>query len=275
MLVNAYGPSGGAVTYQNAWMVYVLPYAVLAVPIATSAFPRLSAAAHDGDHPVFAATAAATTRAVLWVSFAGAAVLAATAYPVGEFFARLGHTQADPVVLGRAMIAFAPGLAGYGLIAHLGRALYARGHGRASAGAVVLGWLVVIGTDVALVPHVSQGWTVAALGVGNTVGMSVAGGLLIAATARVSGREALRGTGRPVAAGLLAATAGGAAGAGAAAVAGTGGTAYTLIIGAVAAIVGAAVFATVAYPFASDDARALLRRKRGSPSGSTSGSENG
>ncbi|HSA51655.1 MAG TPA: lipid II flippase MurJ, partial [Yinghuangia sp.] len=142
ILVNAHGPAGGAVTYQNAWMVYVLPYAVLAVPIATSAFPRLSAAAHEGDHPGFAATAAATTRAVLLVSFAGAAVLAATAYPVGAFFANLagGDGGVDPAVLARALVAFAPGLAGYGLIAHLGRALYARGHGRASAGAVVLGW---------------------------------------------------------------------------------------------------------------------------------------
>ncbi|MDI2131836.1 murein biosynthesis integral membrane protein MurJ [Yinghuangia seranimata] len=270
MLVNAYGPDGGAVTYQNAWMVYVLPYAVLAVPIATSAFPRLSAAAHDGDHPAFAATAAATTRAVLLVCGAGAAVLAAAAYPVGAFFAHLGggpHT-ADPAVLARALVAFAPGLAGYGLVAHLGRTLYARGHGRASAGAVVVGWTAVILTDVLLVPNVDEGWTVAALGLGNTVGMTAAGLLLAAATARTAGTAALSGAGRAALGALVAGTAGGAAGAAVAAAAGTGGTAYTLIIGAAAAIVGAVVFAAAAYPFAGADLRAI-RRGRPAPHGPT------
>ncbi|MGA4545895.1 murein biosynthesis integral membrane protein MurJ [Uniformispora flossi] len=263
MLVNAYGPDGGAVTYQNAWMVYVLPYAVLAVPIATSAFPRLSAAAHDGDHSAFAATSAATTRAVLLVSCAGTAILAAAAYPVGRFFAQIGTgTATDPAVLGRALLAFAPGLAGYGLVAHLGRALYARGHGRASAGAVVLGWTAAVAADVVLVRAVPESWTVAALGAGNTLGMTVAGLLLAWATARTVGRAALHGALRTTAAGLAAAALGGAAGAGLAAAAGTGGTGYTLIIGAAAAILGAAVFAAAVYPFAGADARRLLRRGR-------------
>ncbi|UGQ10250.1 hypothetical protein LO772_25740 [Yinghuangia sp. ASG 101] len=264
ILVNAHGPAGGAVTYQNAWMVYGLPYAVLAVPIATSAFPRLSAAAHEDDHDGFAATAAATTRAVLLVSFAGAAVLVAAAYPVGGFFAGLGGADADvdPAVLARALVAFAPGLAGYGLIAHLGRALYARGHGRASAGAVVLGWAAVVATDLVLVPAVDPGWSVAALGAGNTVGMTVAGVLLVAATARAAGRAALRGAARATTAGLVAAAVGGAAGAGLAQVWGTGGTVHSLLAGTTAAIVGAAVFAAVACALAGPDARALLARRR-------------
>lgn len=263
MLVNAHGPEGGAVAYQNAWMVYVLPYAILAVPIATSAFPRLSAAAHDGDHPGFAGTAAATTRVVLLVSFAGAALLAATAYPVGAFFAALSGGGTDPAVMARALIAFAPGLAGYGLVAHLGRALYARGHGRASAGAVVLGWLAVIVTDVLLVPAVDPDWAVAALGLGNTVGMTLAGALLLAATAQVAGRPALRGVARSAAAGAVAAGAGGTAGAALAHALGTGGTAHSLITGAAAAVAGAAVFAAVAYPTAGPDTRALAARLRG------------
>jgi putative peptidoglycan lipid II flippase len=264
MLVNAHGPDGGAVTYQNAWMVYVLPYAVLAVPIATSAFPRLSAAAHGGDHPAFAATAAATTRAVLLVSCAGAALLVATAYPVGRFFSRVGDSGLDPAVLARALIAFAPGLLGYGLVAHLGRALYARGHGRASAGAVVLGWLAVIVTDVALVPAVPADWTVAALGAGNSVGMTLAGALLVAATARTSGPEALRGVGRAAGAGLCAAAAGGTAGwalAAAVGSGGTGGVVGTLLVGAAAAVVGGAVFAAAAHLTAGPDVRALLPRR--------------
>ncbi|MCF2531918.1 murein biosynthesis integral membrane protein MurJ [Yinghuangia soli] len=262
MLVSAHAPDGGLVTYQNAWMVYTLPYAILAVPIATSAFPRLTAAAHARDHARFADTAASSTRAVLLVSFAGAAVLAATAYPVAEFFARLGGGKTDPDVLARALVAFAPGLVGYGLMAHLGRALYARGHGRASAGAVVLGWLAVIVTDVLLVPAVPQDWAVGALGLGNTVGMTLAGLLLVAATAKTAGGAALAGVGRIAAGGLFAAAAGRFAGAAVADLVGTGATPRTLISGTAAALVGLAVFAAGAYMTCGDEVRAQVRRDR-------------
>src|ERR1700689_3897058 len=43
VLANRYGTSGALVIYGFAWAVFVVPYAVLAVPIATSAFPELSA----------------------------------------------------------------------------------------------------------------------------------------------------------------------------------------------------------------------------------------
>jgi hypothetical protein len=210
------------------------------------------------------------------VSFAGTAVLAAAAYPIGRFFAQIGSgTATDPVVLGRALLAFAPGLAGYGLVAHLGRALYARGHGRASAGAVVAGWAAAIAADFALVRAVPQDWTVAALGAGNTIGMTTAGLLLAWATARTVGRAALHGAARTTAAGLAAAAAGGAAGAALAAAAGTGGIARTLITGAAAAILGTAVFAAVVHPFARADTRRLLRRGSPSPVPTGTGEDGG
>src|SRR4029077_12587921 len=43
VLANSRGGSGALVLYSFAWAVFFVPYAVLAVPIATSAFPALSA----------------------------------------------------------------------------------------------------------------------------------------------------------------------------------------------------------------------------------------
>ena len=43
VLANRFGDSGALVLYGFAWAVFVVPFAVLAVPIATSAFPELSA----------------------------------------------------------------------------------------------------------------------------------------------------------------------------------------------------------------------------------------
>ena len=45
VLANHFGNSGALVIYGFAWAVFVVPFAVLAVPIATSAFPELST--HD------------------------------------------------------------------------------------------------------------------------------------------------------------------------------------------------------------------------------------
>ncbi len=42
VLSNRYGSTGALVTYGFAWAVFLVPFAVLAVPIATSAFPALS-----------------------------------------------------------------------------------------------------------------------------------------------------------------------------------------------------------------------------------------
>jgi putative peptidoglycan lipid II flippase len=43
VLANRYGAPGALVLYGFAWAVFVVPFAVLAIPIATSAFPELSA----------------------------------------------------------------------------------------------------------------------------------------------------------------------------------------------------------------------------------------
>src|SRR5579875_2197066 len=45
VLANAHGAQGALVLYNYGWQVFFVPYAVLAVPIATSAFPVLSASA--------------------------------------------------------------------------------------------------------------------------------------------------------------------------------------------------------------------------------------
>src|SRR5690606_33996309 len=99
-----------------------------------------------------------------------------------------------------AVLAFAPGLLGYGLVAHLGRVLYACHRGRMGAAAVVTGWLVVMGADVALVLSVERQWVVAALGVGNAAGMTVAGVLLLGTLVRARGAAAARGLPRALAA---------------------------------------------------------------------------
>ena len=167
--------------YGFAWAVFVVPYAVLAVPIATSTFPELSAASDvsldagpgsgvvfGGGSDRFDATAAASTRAVMLASWLGAAALAGARLPLARVFE--SHSASSASVLAVALAAFAPGLVGYGLSANLSRVLYARrpqqGAGRwRSSG----GWLLVIVADLLIVPLVPARRVVPALGLGTSI----------------------------------------------------------------------------------------------------------
>jgi putative peptidoglycan lipid II flippase len=260
VLTNRYGTNGALADYNYAWATYLLPWAILAVPIATSAFPMLSSRTGEdaGDRLAFDRVAAATTRAVLLASCAGAAVLAGVALPAARVFD--AGPQGRPDVLARAVLAFAPGLLGYGLVAHLGRVLYACGRARAAAIAIVLGWLGVLVADVAVALAVPADWVVAALGLGNSAGMSVAGGLLLVALARARGRAALAGLGRAVLAGLFAGVAGALAGYGCARGLETVGRPSNLGVAALAAVLAGGVFLAVSYLIDRRDLRAALSR---------------
>jgi len=189
--------------------VFFLPYAVLAVPIATSAFPELSARADTFD-----ATTATTTRAVMVASWLGAAGMAGTCIPLARVFQSHVGQAADARQLAIALAAFAPGLVGYGLTANLSRVLYAAGRPRASALAVSGGWLLVIIADLLIVPFVPRSQVVPWLGVGTTIGLTASGVALLVLVRRLRGARALQGCGRASVAGLAGALAGTAAGLG-------------------------------------------------------------
>jgi len=207
-LANAHGGSNGSAVavYSYGWQAFVSVYAVLAIPIAISAFPVL--ASRKGAE--FDATAASATRATALTSCLGAALLAGVAVPAARAFPELSHPVAGQFAL--ALAAFAPGLVGYGLTACLSRVLLADGRNRAAVIALVGGWLVVIGVDVAVVPLVPASSVVPVLGLANTVGMTISGVALLVAVGRTRGAAALHGSVRAIGAGLAGAVAGAAAG---------------------------------------------------------------
>jgi putative peptidoglycan lipid II flippase len=255
VLANSRGGGGALVLYSFAWAVFFVPYAVLAVPIATSAFPELSARQDRFD-----ATSATSTRAVMVASWLGVAGMAGTCIPLARVFQSHPGQAADARQLAFALAAFAPGLVGYGLIANLSRVLYADGRSRASAAAVSAGWLAVIVADVLIVPFVPRSWVVPSLGAGTTIGLTGAGVALLVLVRRFRGPDALRGCGRAALAGLAGALAGAAAGLGVASVIRVGGflpnVAVTLLVSAVVL----AAFLPVAAMADGGDLRSVVRR---------------
>ncbi len=275
VLANSRGGTGALVLYNYGWQMFFLPYAILAVPVATSAFPLLAAhadatgpaaavAGADADTGAaagrFDAVAATSTRVAVLVSFLGAAVLAGTAVPAARVFVHPAAARE----LTFTFVAFAPGLIGYGLVANLSRVLLAGGRNRAAAVTTVAGWLAVAVVDLAIVPLVPQRWVVPALGLGNTAGLTVAGAALLAAVVRARGRACLGGLPRAGAAGLAGGVAGGAAG-GLVALAASHAFGLTGALPAAALTVAAgavtlAVFLAIAYLADSGDMRTAATR---------------
>lgn len=261
VLANSYGGRGTLPLYTYAWSLFLLPYSVLAVPIATSAFPTLSARAEEADERGYDETAARTTRAVVLLCCAAAAALAAAAAPTARVFVLGAPGNADPAQLAWAVAAFAPGLVGYGLVAHLGRALYACRRGRAAAGSVVAGWAVVVAVDIVVVRAVPREWVVAGLGFGNTVGMTVAGALLLVSLRVARGSGALAGLGRATVAGTIGGAAGYAVGAAVVSLVGDVPPVPSVGVAVLAAGVAIAAFAVPALLIDGQDVRSLVRRR--------------
>jgi putative peptidoglycan lipid II flippase len=255
VLANGHGGQGALVLYNYGWQMFFVPYAVLAVPIATSAFPVLSA----GDGAGFDHIAASSTRAVMLVFWLGAALLAGAAIPAARLFVS-GPGQARQLAITFAL--FAPGLIGYGLAANASRVLFACHRSRVAAIALVSGWLAVIVTDVAAVPAVPPRWVVPMLAVGNTVGLTLAGLALLAAVRNARGPAALRGSARAAAAGLAGALVGAAAGALVSAALPATGFLRNAGVAALACLAATAAFGAVVLVLDGKDLRALAARAR-------------
>jgi len=259
VLANGHGTSAAIVLYQYGWQAFEAAYAVLAVSIAVSVFPTLSV--REGGE--FDQTAAASVRAVLLMSFLGTAIVLAVAVPAAHF---LAATDSQVAELAAGLALFAPGLAGYGLVASLSRILLAVGRTRVAATAVAAGWLVVIVADVILVTLAPGNLVVPMLALGNTAGLTVAGLALALAVRTVRGPDALAGTARVAGSGLAAAVAGAAAGGGAAAALmaalPTAGPVADVLIAVLAACCAVAAFGVVAYLPDGSELRAAVTRMR-------------
>jgi putative peptidoglycan lipid II flippase len=218
-LAKSYGTDGTYTTYLNVIQaVFLLPYAVLAVPLATSTFPRLAGRAAAGDRDGYARMAAVTTRAVLVASAVGAAALVAAVPGVVDVFLAIVDGDRTLVAsMGPALTWVAPGLLGLGLIFHVSRSLYALERGRAAVVATSLGWFTVVAVSVVacrlLVPGGRDGpATLNALAIGTSVGMTVGGAALLVALRRAGGPGVGAGLGRTLAVLVLAGSAGSIAG---------------------------------------------------------------
>ncbi|MCW2510885.1 MAG: virulence factor family protein, partial [Modestobacter sp.] len=158
----------------------------------------------------YAATLAPAAVLTLVTGAVAAAGLVAVSGPMARVFLSSAADAGSAAALQPTIAAFAPGLLGYGLVALLSRALYARGLWRAPTVCVAGGWLVAVVADLVLSDLLPDADRALALGAGHSIGVTGAGIALLVVVAREAGTGALAGVART---GLPALLAGGLAGA--------------------------------------------------------------
>lgn len=187
-VARRYGSAGTIAIYQYTQAIYVLPYAVLAVPLATVVYPQLAArlaakhVSRETNDLIANSTALVTLAACVG---SGALMLGA---PVAQQVFGL-ITAVD--YMGAALVAFAPGLVGYALIYQLTRVLYVLDAARSAALATCLGWLVVAGASWMFSANAKGAAVLVYLGAASSAGMSLAGVALALVLARRVGARAL------------------------------------------------------------------------------------
>ena len=257
-LANSRTEVGTAVVVTFAQTVYLLPWAVLAVPVATSVFPRLSAAWNSSDPGRASELAGRTAKIVTALAALGTASLIAASQPIARLMLNPHDTPAH-ASFGPAIAGFALGLLGWSLVALLARTLYAARRVPLAAGAQVVGWLVAIVADIALSALTPAHDRAVVLAIGNTVGVTVAAALLAWAAWRVGILNQVRCFGSDCGRAVLAAAAGAATGWAVSVILGPAAALGSLLIGAAAGV--AAILVAGAVLIGLD--RSLLVTVRG------------
>ncbi|MGJ7558946.1 murein biosynthesis integral membrane protein MurJ [Brevibacterium casei] len=268
VLSNRSGGTGTFVLFNYINAVYLLPYAVLAIPVVTVMFPTLStwvgrtkdddaeAADREAAGVRLRAMTATTSAVIVTIGLLGTVILFSAAGPLESFFTSIdavgGRDAAPFSAMRTAIMVMALAVPGWSFIAWGSRIFYALERSRHAAAATTTGWiLVIVGMVAAIALTEANGSperTLVAICAGYVLGMSAAAAALLVSIRRVLGPDALRGILRRGLHSLFAAALGSAAGALAAWwLAGLIGTAAvpSVIVGILAALVGCLVFAGI------------------------------
>jgi putative peptidoglycan lipid II flippase len=209
VLVLANAVEGGVVVYQVAYTVFLVPHALFAVPVLTALFPTLSRHAAAGDGDGYARAMAAGVGAIAFLALPAAAALVALADPLARVLL-FGQSAEATGVVPDVVVAFAPGLVGYGLFLFLARGLYAVGDMRQAA-LVHLGVVAAAAAAMVVASTLVVGPARVTALAGAHSGAYVAGAAVLAWRARSRWRGRLAGQVRPFVVGGIAAAVAGAA----------------------------------------------------------------
>ncbi|RAD00535.1 virulence factor MviN, partial [Burkholderia multivorans] len=154
---NRSGGTGTFVLFNYINAVYLLPYAVLAIPVVTVMFPTLStwvgrtkdddaeAADREAAGVRLRAMTATTSAVIVTIGLLGTVILFSAARPLESFFTSIdavgGRDAAPFSAMRTAIMVMALAVPGWSFIAWGSRIFYALERSRHAAAATTTGWI--------------------------------------------------------------------------------------------------------------------------------------
>lgn len=192
VLTNQHGvPTASINVFVYAQTIYLLPWAILAVPIATSVFPKLSEDADARDLRGFRLRFGQATHSIVAFSGLATAALIGASSEIAYVYVRSAPGEPSVYSLTDGIVGFTVGLVGYSLFAIGSRALYALGDARGNAIAAVGGWGLVVVAGITLSFILPKAQRVAALTWGNAIGVTGLGIALLVTVGVKAGRRVI------------------------------------------------------------------------------------
>lgn len=206
-LANGSSDPGAVAVFTVSQTFFLLPWAILAVPLATAAYPVLAEAFSLGENERYQRRLSQTGRAVLLLSGLGVAALAGLAEPIATVLSSVSADKGPntQMQIEGTLTGLAFGLFGYSVFAIYSRGLYAIGRNKYAAGATSAGWAAGAIAAIVLSQAMPLEDRTLALSIAWSFGMTVIGLALTAAIARHTGAASLRGIPRAALATIVAA----------------------------------------------------------------------
>ena len=133
-IVLGYDAVGGVAVFTMAWAFFVLPHALVAIPVATTLAPRVADAWQRGRAQEVRAIVERSAQVVIPLLLVGGAAMAALAWPIARIAGSFGQAASQGIApIAHALAMFGFGLGGYGLAFVMTRILFSLGDVRRAA----------------------------------------------------------------------------------------------------------------------------------------------
>jgi putative peptidoglycan lipid II flippase len=210
-VVLGYGVPGGVAVFMFSWAFFVLPHALIAVPVATAIAPRVADSWQRSWHDVTTELIERSARVVVpLLVFAGAA-MATLAWPIARVAASFGQAASQGLApIAHALTVFGFGLVGYGMAFIMTRVLFSLDDVRGAATLGLAAALCGVGVMVLASAAADDGDRAAALALGYGATQTMAALLLTLRVRSLTGAPSWAAIGRLGAGAVVAAVGSGA-----------------------------------------------------------------
>ena len=196
-MVLGSGAPGGVAVFTIAFTFFVLPHALIAVPVATALAPRVADTWQRRRSSETADLVERSVQVVVPLLLLAAAGMVSLSWPIARVVGSIGQAGSQGTApIAHAIAVFGVGLVGYGIAFVMMRVLFGLGEVRRAAQLVIASALAGVVVMAAAAAAFAEGERAAALALGYGTAQMVSAVLLGARVRRVLGAPSWSGVGR-------------------------------------------------------------------------------